>query len=52
MVSFFKDVDWLRVDLRFFSMMDCLCWVDVIVLGDGCVFVLCDLVVVSGVVMD
>ncbi len=52
MVSFLKDADRLRADLRFLSMTDRLCWVDVTAPGDGCAFALCDPVAVSGVATD
>ena len=49
MVSFLRDAHRLRADLRYLSLRDELCWVDVTAPGDGCAFALCDPVAVSGV---
>jgi pimeloyl-ACP methyl ester carboxylesterase len=49
MVSFLRDADRLRADLRYLSQRDELTWIDVTAPGDGCAFALCDPVAVSGV---
>lgn len=49
MVSFLRNAQRLRTDLKFLSKQDALAWVDVTAPGDGCAFALCDPVSVSGV---
>lgn len=49
MVSFLRDANRLRRDLRDLSVSDSLFWLDVTAPGDGCAFALCDPVAVSGV---
>ncbi len=52
MVSFLRNADRLRADLRYLSARSELTWIDVTAPGDGCAFALCDPVSVSGVAPD
>lgn len=52
MVSFLLEVKCLCMDLNYLLICEDVFWLDVMVSGDGCVFVFCDLVFVSGVVFE
>ncbi|XXK32513.1 hypothetical protein ACMAY7_06945 [Rhodobacteraceae bacterium nBUS_24] len=52
MVTFLPNAAELRRDLQDLSCMGDVFWVDVSAPGDGCSFALCDLVAVSGLVLE